>query len=98
MNKGKNGKPVYFVLQDARVHTIKSLIGQEMLDPRTVLIEPFWLELNPWTSVMDQADAQLIESVKGLNIQTRVTNTLMNSLEDRRQLAVDTLDFIREVA
>ncbi|HSG42250.1 MAG TPA: 2-phospho-L-lactate transferase [Anaerolineales bacterium] len=48
--------------------------------------------------VMDQADAQLIESVKGLNIQTRVTNTLMNSLEDRRQLAVNTLDFSREVA
>ena len=48
--------------------------------------------------VMDNTDAQLIETVKGLNIKTRVTNTLMNSLEDRRQLAVDTLDFIREVA
>ena len=47
--------------------------------------------------VMDKTDAQLIESVRGLNIQTRVTNTLMNSLEDRRQLAVETLDFIREV-
>ena len=47
--------------------------------------------------VMDNADAQLIESVKRLNIQTRVTNTLMNSLEDRRQLAVEILDFIREV-
>ena len=47
--------------------------------------------------VMDKIDAQLIESVKSLNIQTRVTNTLMNSLEDRRQLAVETLDFIREV-
>ena len=47
--------------------------------------------------VMDKIDAQLIESVKSLNIQSRVTNTLMNSLEDRRQLAVETLDFIREV-
>jgi len=48
--------------------------------------------------VMDTTDEKLIESVKGLNIQTCVTNTLMNGLEDRRQLAVDILSFIREVA
>ena len=48
--------------------------------------------------VMDKADAQLIESVRGLNIQTYVTNTLMKSLEDRKQLAVDILHFIGEVA
>jgi len=48
--------------------------------------------------VMDNADAQLIESVRGLNMQTRVTNTLMKCLEDRRQLAIETLNFIKEVA
>ena len=48
--------------------------------------------------VMDKADSQLIESVRGLNIQTYVTNTLMKGLEDRRQLASEILDFIGEVA
>ena len=47
--------------------------------------------------VMDNEDANLVESVKGLKIQTRVTNTLINSLEDRRQLAFETLAFIGEV-
>jgi len=48
--------------------------------------------------VMDNTDAQLIESVRGLNIQVHVTNTLMKGLEDRRQLAGNILDFIGEVA
>ncbi|HSM71539.1 MAG TPA: 2-phospho-L-lactate transferase [Anaerolineales bacterium] len=48
--------------------------------------------------VMDETDMQLIESVRGLNIRVYVTNTLMNSLEDRTQLAGDILDFIGEVA
>jgi LPPG:FO 2-phospho-L-lactate transferase len=44
--------------------------------------------------VLDRIDAQLIESVRGLNMQTLVTNTLMNSHEDRRRLAHEVLDFI----
>ncbi len=48
--------------------------------------------------VMDNADAQLIESVRSLNIQIHVTNTLMKGLEDRQELAVDILNFIREVS
>ena len=44
--------------------------------------------------VLDTIDAQLIESVRGLNMQTLVTNTLMKSHEDRRQLASDVLNFI----
>lgn len=48
--------------------------------------------------VMDKTDSQLIESVRGLNIQTYVTNTLMKSLEDRKQLAGEILQFIGEVA
>ena len=48
--------------------------------------------------VMDSADAQLIESVRGLKVQTHVTNTLMKSLEDRKQLAVEIIRFIEEVA
>lgn len=48
--------------------------------------------------VIDNIDAQLIESVRGLNIQTYVTNTLMKGLEDRRLLAGKILNFIGEVA
>jgi len=43
--------------------------------------------------VFDQIDTQLNESVKGLNMQTLVTSTLMNSHEDRRQLASEVLHF-----
>jgi len=44
--------------------------------------------------VMDTIDTQLIESVRGLNMQVLVTNTLMKGHEDRRQLANDVLNFI----
>jgi len=43
--------------------------------------------------VLDTIDAQLNETVKGLNMQTLVTSTLMNSHEDRRQLASEVLHF-----
>jgi LPPG:FO 2-phospho-L-lactate transferase len=44
--------------------------------------------------VLDTIDSQLEESVRGLNMQTLVTNTLMKSHEDRKQLACDVLNFI----
>ena len=44
--------------------------------------------------VMDTVDSQLTESVRGLNMRTLVTNTLMKSHEDRRQLAQAILQFI----
>ena len=47
--------------------------------------------------VLDTVDEQLNESVKGLNMRTSVTNTLMKSHDNRRQLASDVLSFIREV-
>jgi LPPG:FO 2-phospho-L-lactate transferase len=47
--------------------------------------------------VLDTVDAQLNESVRGLNMRTLVTNTLMKSHDDRLQLANDVLEFIREV-
>jgi LPPG:FO 2-phospho-L-lactate transferase len=47
--------------------------------------------------VMDTVDAGLIESVRGLNMRTYVTNTLMKCHDDRMQLAREVLDFIREV-
>jgi len=46
--------------------------------------------------VIDTIDEQLIESVKGLSMQTHVTYTLMKSHVDRKQLASEVLSFIRE--
>lgn len=46
--------------------------------------------------VLDTIDAQLIESVRGLNMRTLVTNTVMKSHDDRRQLANEVLNFIGE--
>jgi LPPG:FO 2-phospho-L-lactate transferase len=44
--------------------------------------------------VLDTIDAQLIETVRGLNMQVYVTNTLMKSHEDRSTLAGELLNFI----
>ena len=47
--------------------------------------------------VIDTMDTQLIQSVRGLNMQVYVTNTLMKCHDDRKQLAKEILDFIGEV-
>ncbi len=44
--------------------------------------------------VLDDVDSQLTESVRGLNMRALVTNTLMKSHEERRQLAQAVLHFI----
>ena len=45
--------------------------------------------------VLDQQDAALESAVAALGIATVVTQTVMLSLADRRQLAADVLRFIR---
>jgi 2-phospho-L-lactate transferase/gluconeogenesis factor (CofD/UPF0052 family) len=44
--------------------------------------------------VMDTVDSQLIKSVRGLNMRVFVTNTLMKSHVDRKNLASEILSFI----
>jgi len=44
--------------------------------------------------VLDRIDSQLTENVGGLNMRTLVTNTIMSSLDNRKQLANDVLHFI----
>ena len=44
--------------------------------------------------VLDQTDEELNESIKGLSMQTHVTNTLMKSHDDRKRLAEELLHFI----
>jgi len=47
--------------------------------------------------VLDTVDAQLNESVRGLNMRTLVTNTLMKSHDNRRQLAIELLKFVGDL-
>ena len=47
--------------------------------------------------VIDTLDAELKESVRGVNMQVCVTNTLMTSHDDRMQLAMEVMRFIGEV-
>ncbi len=44
--------------------------------------------------VLDRIDSQLADSIRDLEMQLLVTNTIMNTLEDRRRLAEDVLHFI----
>jgi len=44
--------------------------------------------------VLDGIDQQLKGDIMGLNMRTLVTNTLMNSLDNRSRLAKDVLNFI----
>lgn len=44
--------------------------------------------------VLDEVDRELEGAIRSLNIQTLVTNTLMSSLDDRKRLAMDVLDFL----
>ena len=44
--------------------------------------------------VLDQVDRELEGEIRSLNTRTFVTNTLMNSHDDRKQFAMDVLDFI----
>ncbi len=44
--------------------------------------------------VMDQIDSQLEADIRSLKMQTLVTNTLMKTPDDRRQLAEDVLNFM----
>jgi LPPG:FO 2-phospho-L-lactate transferase len=44
--------------------------------------------------VLDEVDSKLDKSVRGLGMQTLVTNTLMKSHDDRKRLASEILNFI----
>jgi LPPG:FO 2-phospho-L-lactate transferase len=46
--------------------------------------------------VFDEQDSELLESIRELNMRTYVTNTLMSSHDDRKILAMEVIDFIRE--
>ena len=47
--------------------------------------------------VLDSVDAELEKDVKSLGIQSCLTNTLMKTRDDRRNLALDVLNFIQSL-
>lgn len=95
------------LLQGKRSVAISPIIGGEAIKGpaakmyRELGIEPSALAVakhyqdKATDFVLDTVDAQLNESVMGLNMKTLVTNTLMKSHEDRKQLAHALLTFIR---
>ena len=93
-------KPVYAVSPIIGGQTVK---GPAAKMYRELGIEPSALAVaNHYQGllngfVIDTLDAELKESVRGLNMRVCVTNTLMKSHDDRMQLAKEVLDFIREV-
>ena len=93
-------KPVYAVSPILGGETVK---GPAAKMYRELGIEPSALAVaNHYRGlatgfVLDIIDAQLNESVRGLNMRTLVTNTLMKSHDNRRQLANEVLKFVGDL-
>ena len=93
-------------LKDKPVYAVSPIIGGETVKgPAAKMYRELGIEPSAFAVanhyrglvtnfVLDKIDSQLIESVRGLNMQTLVTSTLMNSHDNRRQLASDVLNFI----
>ena len=95
------GKPVFAVSPIIGGQTVKGpaakMYRELGIEPSAFAVANHYRDLLTGF-VMDNVDTQLNESVRGLNMQTRVTYTLMKSLEDRKLLAGEILNFVGEVA
>lgn len=92
-----------------RIIAVSPIIGGETVKgPAAKMYRELGIEPSAWAVanhyrelvtgfILDAIDAQLIESVGGLNMRACVTNTLMRGHEDRRQLASEVLKFIGEM-
>ena len=93
-------KPVYAVSPIIKGETVKGpaakMYRELGIEPSAFAVANHYRGLATGF-VLDTVDAQLNESVRGLNMRTLVTNTLMKSHDDRQRLANDILKFIREV-
>jgi len=90
-------KPVYAVSPIIGGETVKGpaakMYRELGIEPSAFAVANHYRELVAGF-ILDTVDAQLNESVRGLNMRTLVTNTLMKGHEYRRQLASDVLNFI----
>jgi LPPG:FO 2-phospho-L-lactate transferase len=93
----KTEKPVYAVSPIIGGETIK---GPAAKMYRELGIEPSALAVaNHYRGliqgfVLDKIDTPLDQSVRDLNMQTLITNTIMRTTDDRKQLAMDVINFI----
>jgi LPPG:FO 2-phospho-L-lactate transferase len=92
-------KPVFAVSPIIGGQTVKGpaakMYSELGIEPSALAVAKHYRELLKGF-VFDALDAELKESVKGLNMEVCVTNTLMRSHDDRKQLAKQVLDFVRE--
>jgi len=97
LSRGHRGKPVVAVSPIIGGQTVKGpaakMYAELGVEPSALAVANHYRGLATGF-VLDRIDAQLNESVRGLNMRTLVTNTLMKSHEDRSQLAEDVLNFI----
>jgi LPPG:FO 2-phospho-L-lactate transferase len=90
-------KPVIAVSPIIGGQTVKGPAAKMFLelgiDPSALAVADHYRDLVTGF-VLDTFDQQLQENIRSLNMRTLVTNTLMKSLDNRKQLASDVLDFI----
>jgi LPPG:FO 2-phospho-L-lactate transferase len=100
--------PILRVIQklDKPVFAISPIIGGETIKGpaakmyRELGIEPSALAVaNHYRGlirgfVLDKIDTPLDQSVRDLNMQTLITNTIMRTTDDRKQLAMEVINFI----
>jgi len=94
------GKPVFAVSPIIGGQTVKGpaakMYSELGIEPSAFAVANHYRNLLTGF-ILDKTDEELNESVKGLNIQTYVTYTLMKSHEDRKQLASEVINFMEEV-
>jgi len=93
-------RPVYAISPIIGGETVKGpaakMYRELGIEPSAVAVANHYLGLATGF-VLDAVDAQLNESVRGLNMRTLVTNTLMKSHDNRRQLAIELLKFVGDL-
>ena len=90
-------KPVFAVSPIIGGQTVKGPAAKMFLElgiePSALAVADHYCDLVTGL-VLDTLDKQLQGDIRSLNMRTLVTNTLMKSLDNRKQLASDVLDFI----
>jgi LPPG:FO 2-phospho-L-lactate transferase len=93
-------RPVYAISPIIGGETVKGpaakMYRELGIEPSAVAVANHYRDLATGF-VLDAVDAQLNESVRGLNMRTLVTNTLMKSHDNRRQLAIELLKFVGDL-
>jgi LPPG:FO 2-phospho-L-lactate transferase len=91
---------------EVKVVAISPIIGgQTVKGPAAKMFRELGIEASAWAVanhycdvvtgfVLDKIDEQLEGEIRSLNMRTLVTNTVMNSLDNRKQLAINVLDFV----